>query len=91
MCNSAVYKRIDDMSGNGFRCRYTAEVAYDMLYEDSDASDQEEETQKDVSTVPTSVDEPPCNQLLVVIFLPTMTLIHQAMPFNYSCTQVLVV
>ena len=28
------YKQIDVMSTNSFRCRYTAEVAYDMLSED---------------------------------------------------------
>ena len=46
------------MSRNSFRCRYTAEEAYDMLNEESDASEPEEEAQEDIATVPTSVDEP---------------------------------
>ena len=47
------------MSSNNFRCRYTAEVAYDMLNEDSETSGPEEEVQEDIATVLTSVDEPP--------------------------------
>ena len=47
------------MSRNSCRCRYTAEVAYDMLNEDSDASEPEEEAQGDTGTVPTSIYEPP--------------------------------
>ena len=47
------------MPRNSFRCRYTAEEAYDMLNEDSDASEPEEEAQEDIATLPTSVDEPP--------------------------------
>ena len=46
------------MPSNRFRCRYTAEVAHDMLNEDFDASDPEEEAQEDIATAPTSVDEP---------------------------------
>ena len=51
------------MSRNSFRCRYTAEEAYDMLNEDSDASEPEEEAQEDTGTVPTSVDEPPAQSV----------------------------
>ena len=50
------------MPRNSFPCRYTAEVAYDMLNEDSDASEPKEEAQEDIATLPTSVDEPPRNQ-----------------------------
>ena len=34
------------MSRNSFRCRYTAEEAYDMLNEESDASEPEEEAKR---------------------------------------------
>ena len=74
------------MTKNSFRCRYTAEAAYDMLNEDSDASKPEEEVQEYIATVPTSVEEPPRNQCLIVI-LPPLT-IHQVMSSNHSCTQV---
>ena len=47
------------MSSNSFRRKYSAEKAYDMLNEDSDASEPEVEAQEDIATVPTSVDEPP--------------------------------
>ena len=47
------------MSRNSFRRRYTAKEAYDMLNEDSDASELEQEAQEDIAIVPTSVDEPP--------------------------------
>ena len=76
------------MSSNSFRCRYTAEEAYDMLNEDFSASEPEGEAQEDIATVPTSVDEPPCSQRLIVILLPTTMMIHQAMSSNHSCTQV---
>ena len=51
------------MSSNSFRCRYTAEVAYDMLNEDFDASGPEEEAQEDIDIVPTTVDEPPAQSI----------------------------
>ena len=51
------------MPRNGFRCRYTAEEAYDMLNEDSDASEPDEEAQEDIATLPTSVDEPPAQSV----------------------------
>ena len=57
-----MYKQIKVMSSNNFRCRYTAEVAYDMLNEDSETSGPEEEAQEDIATVPTSVDKPPRSQ-----------------------------
>ena len=50
------------MSSNSFRCRYTAEEVYDMLNKDSDASGLKEEAQKDIATMPNSVDKPPRSQ-----------------------------
>ena len=83
-----MYKQIDVMSSNSFRCRYTAEEAYNMLNKDSAALEPEEEAQEDIATVPTSIDEPPRSHLLIVNLLPTMTMIYQAMSSNYSFTQV---
>ena len=51
------------MSRNSFRCRYTPEEVYDMLNEDSDASEPVEEAQEDTGTVPTSVDESPAQSV----------------------------
>ena len=52
------------MSRNSFRRRYTAEEAYDMLNEDSDASEPEEEAQEDIATVPNSIDESPTESVI---------------------------
>ena len=59
-----------------------------MLNKDSDASEPEEEAQEDIATVPTSADETPAQLVTDSVLLPTMMMIHQAMPFNHSCTQV---
>ena len=81
------------MSRNSFRRRYTAEEAYDMLNEDSDASEPEEEAQEDIATVPTSVDESPTESVtwgtVIIVVLPsTIMIIYQVMSSNHSCTQV---
>ena len=57
----------------------------------TDASEPEDEAQEDIATVPTSIDELPRSQLLIVILFPKMTMIHQAMSSNHSCTQVPIV